>query len=80
LPSRRKAFGSHHVIARFTDFLVHKFLFAKGLLISSSRNSFTKARQQKQPTCTAGVPNLSLTMYPFSIPTEAYVPFQHFEK
>jgi len=25
-----------------------------------------------------GVPNLSLAMYPFSIPKEEYVPLQHF--
>jgi len=25
----------------------------------------------------SGVPNLSLTMYPFSIPTGKYVPLQH---
>jgi len=27
----------------------------------------------------AGVPNLSLTMYPFSIPTDDHVPLQHFD-
>jgi len=28
----------------------------------------------------SGVPNLSLTMYPFSIPTDEYVPLQHFNR
>jgi len=27
----------------------------------------------------AGVPNLSLTMYPFSIPTDEHIPLQHFK-
>jgi len=27
-----------------------------------------------------GVPNHSLTMYPFSIPTDEYVPLQHFTR
>jgi len=34
-----RRFCSHHLIVRFTDFLVHKSLFTKKLLISSSRNS-----------------------------------------
>jgi len=29
---------------------------------------------------TTGVPNLSLTMYPFSIPTGGHVPLQNFER
>jgi len=37
-----------------------------------------------KPMCQAsskpGVPNLSLTMYPFSIPTDKYVPLQHFTR
>ena len=28
----------------------------------------------------AGVPNLSLTMYPFSIPKNEHVPLQHFDR
>jgi len=28
----------------------------------------------------AEVPNLSLTMYPFSIPTDEHVPLQHFNR
>jgi len=28
----------------------------------------------------SGVPNLSLTMYPFSIPTDEHVPLQHFKR
>jgi len=28
----------------------------------------------------AGVPNLSLTMYPFSIPTDEHVTLQHFNR
>jgi len=28
----------------------------------------------------AGVPNLSLTLYPFSIPTDEHAPFQHFDR
>jgi len=28
----------------------------------------------------AGVPNLFLTMYPFSIPTNEHVPLQHFNR
>jgi len=28
----------------------------------------------------AGVPNLSLNMYPFSIPTDKHVPPQHFNR
>jgi len=27
-----------------------------------------------------GVPNLSFTMYPFSIPTDEHVPLQHFNR
>jgi len=28
----------------------------------------------------AGVPNLFMTMYPFSIPTDEHVPLQHFDR
>jgi len=31
-------------------------------------------------TTRTGVPNLSLTMYPFSIPTDEHVPLQHFNR
>jgi len=36
LPSRSKAFGSHHLIVRFTDFLVHKPLFTKGFWLAAA--------------------------------------------
>ena len=36
LPSRSKAFGSHHLIVRFTDFLGHKSLFTKGLWLAAA--------------------------------------------
>jgi len=32
------------------------------------------------PCCRAGVPNLFLTMYPFSIPKNEHVPLQHFNR
>jgi len=30
MPSRNKAFGSHHLIVRFTEFLVHDIYLQKG--------------------------------------------------
>ena len=36
LPSRSNAFGSHHLIVRFRDFLVHKSLFAKGFWLAAA--------------------------------------------
>jgi len=50
LPSQSKAFGSHHFDSSFHRFPGAQSLFTKWLLISSSRNNFTIARQQKQPT------------------------------
>jgi len=50
LPSRSKAFGPHLFDSSFHRFPGAQSSFTKWLLISSSRNSFTMARQQKQPT------------------------------
>jgi len=35
---------------------------------------------QRVATAIPGVPNLSLTMYPFSIPTDENAPLQHFDR
>jgi len=36
--------------------------------------------QFKNPGSRSGVPNLSLTMYPFSIPKDEHVSLQHFNR
>jgi len=41
--------------------------------------SYTQIRTAGQKS-TAGVPNISPTMYPFSISTEKYVPLQYFHR
>ena len=43
LPSRSKAFGSHHLIVRFTDFLVHKSLFTKGFWLAATEKLYDGA-------------------------------------
>ena len=43
--------------------------------ICGKRGHFARACRSK-----AGVPNLCLTMYPFSIPTNEHVPLQHFNR
>jgi len=48
---RCKAFGSHLLIVRFTDFLVHNLYLQKGFsLAAAADKGFTMVRQQKQPT------------------------------
>ena len=48
---RCKAFGSHLLIVRFTDFMVHNLYLQKGFsLAAAADKGFTMVRQQKHPT------------------------------
>jgi len=43
-------------------------------------DTFEKVDGQRQKLCDIpGIPNLSLTMYPFSIPTDEHVPLNSFD-
>ena len=53
------------------------------LMLDLKYFSFSNPNPIANPThlnTRAGVPNLFLTMYPFSIPTNEHVPLQHFNR
>jgi len=65
LPSRSKAFGSHHLIVRFTDFLVHKSLFTKGfwLAVAEIALRWRDSRNSQRGPCASDTKLDSLKPY-----------------
>jgi len=71
--------SSNKVSIRLQEFPHWIFLFHCRLLTSSANLRVAGTYVRSQPCFNAEVPYLSLTMYPFSIPTDEHVPLQHFK-
>jgi len=59
---------------------VNKRVYAVASARELSHIPTQRNMKRRDQLARAGVPNISLTMYPFNIPTDEHVPLQHFER